>query len=163
MAPILLIILGLTALAIGLLGTIYPALPGLILMFVGAWLLGYADDYATIGSGTLIAIGIFTAVGTATDFVAGMLGAKFTGASKEAVWGSFFGGIAGAFFGIPGLLLGPLLGAAIGEFLARKDAWLAGKVGIGAFIGFILGVVAKVGCAVAILLTLLGVWLYSLF
>jgi len=61
------------------------------------------------------------------------------------------------------VLLGPLLGAAIGEFLARKDAWLAGKVGIGAFIGFILGVVAKVGCAVAILLTLLGVWLYSLF
>ncbi len=53
MAPTLLIILGLTALAIGLLGTIYPALPGLILMFVGAWLLGYADDYATIGSGTL--------------------------------------------------------------------------------------------------------------
>jgi len=102
MATTLFIILGLTALVIGLLGTIYPALPGLILMFVGAWLLGYADDYATIGGGTLTAIGIFTVIGTATDFVAGMLGAKFTGASKEAVWGSFFGGIAGAFFGIPG-------------------------------------------------------------
>ena len=160
---VFLIILGIAALAAGLFGTVYPALPGLILMFAGAWLLGYADGYQTIGGGTIAAVGILAALGTATDYVAGVLGAKFTGASREALWGSFFGGIAGAFFGIPGLLLGPLLGAAIGEFLARKDAWLAGKVGIGAFIGFILGVVAKVGCAVAILLTLLGVWLYSLF
>ena len=160
---VFLIILGIAALAAGLFGTVYPALPGLILMFAGAWLLGYADGYQTIGGGTIAAVGILAAIGTATDYVAGVLGAKFTGASREALWGSFFGGIAGAFFGIPGLLLGPLLGAAIGEFLARKDAWLAGKVGIGAFIGFILGVVAKVGCAVAILLTLLGVWLYSLF
>ena len=107
MAPTLLIILGLTALVIGLLGTIYPALPGLILMFVGAWLLGYADDYATIGSGTLIAIGIFTAVGTATDFVAGMLGAKFTGASKEAVWGSFSAALPVLFSAFPACCSAP--------------------------------------------------------
>ena len=160
---ILLVLLGLAALALGLFGTVYPALPGLILMFAGSWLLGYADGYQTIGGGTIAAVGVLAAAGTAMDYVAGMLGAKFTGASRQALWGSFFGGIAGAFFGIPGLLLGPLLGAAAGEFLALRDALRAGKVGLGAFVGFIVGTAAKIGCAAAILLTLLGVWLYSLF
>ncbi len=160
---VFLIILGIAALAAGLFGTVYPALPGLILMFVGAWLLGYADGYQTIGGGTIAAVGILAALGTATDYVAGVLGAKFTGASREALWGSFFGGIAGAFFGIPGLLLGPLLGAAAGEFAARREALRAGKVGLGAFVGFIVGTAAKIGCAAAIVLTLLGVWFYGLF
>jgi putative membrane protein len=97
------------------------------------------------------------------DYVAGALGAKYTGASKTAVWGAFIGGIVGAFFSIPGLLLGPLTGAAIGEFIARKDTWQAGKVGIGTFIGFIIGTVAKIGCALTIALTILFVWLASLF
>ena len=143
----ILIILGLIAIVVGILGTIYPALPGLGLMFGGAWLLGYAGDYQVFGSGTL----------------AGALGAKYTGASKTAVWGAFIGGIVGAFFSIPGLLLGPLTGAAIGEFIARKDTWQAGKVGIGTFIGFIIGTVAKIGCALTIALTILFVWLASFF
>ena len=71
MAPTLLIILGLTALAIGLLGTIYPTLPGLILMFVGAWLLGYADDDATIGSGKRMERGIGKAGGKEKEGVEG--------------------------------------------------------------------------------------------
>lgn len=159
----LLICGGLLCLIIGLLGTIYPALPGLGLMFAGSWLLAYAGDYQIIGSGTLFALGFFAAVGTATDYIAGMLGAKFTGASKTAVYGSLIGGIFGAFFSIPGMLLGPLLGAAIGEFWARRDLFKAGKVGIGTFIGFILGVVAKIGCAVAIVLTLAVMGIVSLF
>ena len=69
----------------------------------------------------------------------------------------------GAFFAIPGLLLGPLIGAASGEFIARKDSWQAGKVGIGTFIGFIIGTVAKIGCALTIMLTVLFVWLVSFF
>ena len=103
-----LIVLGLIAIVVGILGTIYPALPGLGLMFGGAWLLGYAGDYQVFGSGTLTFLAIVAVFGTAMDYVAGALGAKYTGASKTAVWGAFIGGIVGAFFSIPGLLLGPL-------------------------------------------------------
>lgn len=158
-----LIILGLIALTVGLLGTIYPAIPGLGLMFGGAWLLAYSGDYQIFGSTTLIFLGIVTIIGTAMDYVAGMLGAKYTGASKPAIWGAFIGGIVGAFFSLPGLLLGPLLGAGIGEFIARKDMWQAGKVGLGTFVGFIIGTVAKVGCALTIVLTLLTLWIVSWF
>ena len=159
----LLIIGGLICLLIGLLGTIYPAIPGLGLMFAGAWLVAYAGDYQVIGTGTLIALAIFTVVGTAMDYVAGMLGAKFSGASKQAVWGALIGGIVGAFFSIPGLLLCPLIGSAVGEWWARQDLLKAGKVGISTFIGFILGVVAKVGCALAIVMTLVVMGIVSLF
>ena len=92
-----------------------------------------------------------------------MLGAKFSGASKQAVWGALIGGIVGAFFSIPGLLLGPLIGSAVGEWWARQDLLKAGKVGISTFIGFILGVVAKVGCALAIVMTLVVMGIVSLF
>lgn len=158
-----LIILGLIAVCVGLLGTIYPAIPGLGLMFGGAWLLAYAGDYQVYGTTTLLFLAVVAAVGTAMDYVAGMLGAKYTGASKTALWGAFAGGIAGAFFSLPGLLLGPLIGAGVGEFLAQKDLLQAGKVGLGTFIGFIIGTIAKIGCALAIVLTLLGVWIAGLF
>ena len=39
----------------------------------------------------------------------------------------------------------------------------AGKVSVGTFIGFIIGMIAKVGCALAIVLTLLSVWIFNLF
>ena len=78
-----LIVLGLIAIAVGILGTIYPALPGLGLMFGGAWLLGYAGDYQVFGSGTLTFLAIVAVFGTAMDYVAGALGAKYTGASKR--------------------------------------------------------------------------------
>ena len=159
----LLIILALICLLAGLAGTVYPAVPGLPLMFGGAWLLAYSSDYQIVGGWTLAVLGVVAAVGFATDFFASLLGAKYTGASKEAVWGAFIGGIAGMFLGIPGLLLGPLLGAAAGEFAARREALRAGKVGLGAFVGFIVGTAAKIGCAAAIVLTLLGVWFYGLF
>ncbi|HFC8517726.1 DUF456 domain-containing protein [Neisseria weaveri] len=150
-----LIILGILFVIIGLLGTIYPAIPGLGLMFGGAWLLAYTGDYQIVGTKTLIFLSIITIAGTLMDYVAGMLGAKFTGASKKAIWGSLIGGIIGAFFSLPGLLLGPLLGAGVGEFSARKDLWNAGKVSVGTFVGFIIGVVAKLGCALVIVLTLI--------
>lgn len=101
----ILVTLALIFLIVGLLGTILPAIPGLPLMFAGAWLLAYTGDYQIIGTPALIALGILALIGSAMDYVAGLLGAKFTGASKQALWGAFVGGIVGLFFALPGLIL----------------------------------------------------------
>ncbi len=101
------ILLGLIAICVGLLGTIYPAIPGLGLMFGGAWLLAYAGDYQIYGTNTLIFLAVVAAIGTAMDYVAGALGAKYTGASKTAVWGALIGGIVGAFFFHPRTVVRP--------------------------------------------------------
>ena len=156
MMTALLIFLSLLLLLLGVAGTVFPALPGLPFMFAGAWLLAYSSDYQIIGSFSLLVLFLIAALGMAMDFVAGILGAKYTGASSEALWGAFIGSIAGLFMGLAGLVLGPLLGAAIGEFLDKKNIWLAGKVGIGTLIGFIVGTVAKIGSAIVILLIVLA-------
>ncbi len=156
----IMILISLILLLIGLLGTIYPALPGLPLMFLGAWLLAYTQDYQIINGYFIIAFALLAIIGTALDFVASMLGAKYTGASKQAIWGSLIGGIIGAFTGIIGLLLGPLLGAAIGEWIAIQDLKKAGKVGIGTFIGFIIGMIAKLGCALAIIISIASLYIW---
>ena len=156
MMTALLIFLSLLLLLLGVAGTVFPALPGLPFMFAGAWLLAYSSDYQIIGSFSLLVLFLIAALGMAMDFVAGILGAKYTGASSEALWGAFIGSIAGLFIGLAGLVLGPLLGAAIGEFLDKKNIWLAGKVGIGTLIGFIIGTVAKIGSAIVILLVVLA-------
>ena len=61
------------------------------------------------------------------------------------------------------MIFGPLLGAALGEFLDKRSLLLAGKVGIGTLIGFILGTIAKIGAALVVLLIILaqyiGHWL----
>ena len=155
MTATLLTLAALVLLAAGAAGTVYPALPGLPLMFLGAWLLAYGGGYEIIGALTLTVLGVLAAAGFAADFTAGLLGAKYTGASRQALWGAFFGSIAGMFAGLPGLIFGPLFGAAAGEFLARRNLLAAGKVGIGTFIGFIVGTAAKIGAALAITAVLL--------
>ena len=153
---VFLILLAILLLTAGVAGTIFPALPGLPFMFGGAWLLAYTSDYEIIGSFSLWMLFLVATFGMAMDFVAGVLGAKYTGASSEALWGAFIGGIVGAFMGLAGIIFGPLLGAAIGEFIDKKNLWLASKVGIGTLIGFIVGTVAKIGTAIVILLTILA-------
>ena len=152
---ILWIILAIVLMLIGAVGTVFPALPGLPLMFVGTWLLGFSSDYQIVGSFSLWLLLLVTLFGMAMDFLAGLLGAKYTGASRKALTGAFIGGITGIFFTPAGLVLGPLLGAAIGEFIEKRSLRLAGKVGIGTFIGFIVGMMAKIGTALVIVLVVL--------
>lgn len=123
-------------------------------MFAGAWLLAYSSDYQVVGSLSVLVLLLVALFGMAMDFLAGLLGAKYTGASTEALWGAFIGGVAGMFFGLAGLVLGPMLGAAVGEFADKRNLWLAGKVGLGTFIGFMVGTVAKISSALTILLVL---------
>jgi uncharacterized protein YqgC (DUF456 family) len=92
-----------------------------------------------------------TLISCALDYIAGAMGAKSVGASRQAVWGALIGSILGMLGGIPGLILGPFIGAAAGELYARKDMLHAGKVGIASGIGMLVGAIAKVGFALAML------------
>lgn len=160
---IILTILAILLLLTGLLGTLIPALPGLPLMFVGTWLLAYLGNYAVIGSTTLVIIAVITLLGMSMDFIASLLGTKFSGASKSALICSAIFGIIGIFFGLPGMVFGPIVGAMFGELWARRSLLSAGKVGLGTFFGYLVGVAAKVGCALTILITIISMFIISLF
>jgi uncharacterized protein YqgC (DUF456 family) len=132
---------------VGLAGILLPALPGTVLIFAGLLLAAWADGFARVGAGTLVVIGLIAVASYAVDFVAAALGAKHVGASPRAVAGAALGTLLGLFFGLPGLILGPLLGAILGELSAHRDVARAGRVGMAAWIGFVIGTAVKAAMA----------------
>lgn len=128
---------------VGIAGTILPALPGTILVFGGVLLGAWINDFERVSSTTVIIAGVLTVLAWITDYVAGMLGAKRAGASREALIGAAVGTVLGVFTGFIGLLFLPLVGAAVGEYLAISDIRRAGNVGVSTWIGMIVGAVLK--------------------
>lgn len=135
----------------GLVGTVLPALPGVPLVFLGMLLAAWADHFTHAGAFTLGVLGTLTVLALIIDFAAGILGAQRVGASRRAVIGAALGTVIGIFFGLPGLLLGPFVGALLGELSAGGTLHKATSVGVGAWLGFIVGTVAKLGICFAML------------
>ena len=89
-------------------------------------------------------MGIITVVVTILDNFLPALNAKRSGGSKRAVWGAMLGLAAGMFFFPPwGLIIGPFIGAVIGELSTGKDSGEAMKSGFSTFIGFLGGILIK--------------------
>jgi uncharacterized protein YqgC (DUF456 family) len=155
---VLLWIVAIALILVGITGTVLPLLPGAILVFGGIVLAAWIDDFARISGWTVGVLGVLTLIAWLVDYVAAAFGAKKAGASTMAIAGAAIGTIAGIFTGLWGLLFMPLVGAAIGEYLARKDALRAGKVGIATWLGMLVGTVAKV----AIVFLMVGVFVAAL-
>ena len=134
---------------IGVLGLILPVLPGAPVIFLGALLAAWAEDFAYLGLWSLIVLALLTALAIAVDFIAGAFGVKRFGASRRAVAGATIGAVVGLFFGIVGVLVGPFIGAAIGELTLRRNLAAAGRAGVGAALGLALGAAAKLAIAFA--------------
>ena len=136
---------------VGIAGVILPALPGLPLVFAGMLLAAWAGDFQQIGWVTLVVLGVLTVVSVAVDFFATMVGAKRVGASRKALLGAVLGTFAGLFFGPVGLFAGPFVGALLGELWHGRQLGRATKVGLGTWLGILLGTVLKLGLAFAML------------
>ena len=132
-----------TLILVGLAGAVVPALPGIPLIFAGIWLVAGVDEYHHIGLWWLLSIALVGAIGLTMDLVAGALGTKRVGASRQAVWGALLGTVVGLFFGLSGLLLGPFFGAVLGELSAGSGVLRSTHVGVSASIGLIFGAVVK--------------------
>jgi uncharacterized protein YqgC (DUF456 family) len=87
-----------------------------------------------------------------------MIGARRAGASRLAIAGAAIGTVAGVFTGFVGLLFMPLVGAAVGEWLADRNAARAAHVGISTWVGLLVGTVAKV----AITFVMVGLFVLAL-
>ena len=158
MTVLLWIIAGMLVVA-GILGTVAPALPGPVLVFAGLLMAAWIDGFENVGWAPLTVLGVLTALSFVADIVATGAGAKKAGASKQAVIGAAIGTIVGIFFGIIGIFAGPFVGAAAGEFLAKRDLIRAGKVGYGTLFGLVLGAAMKIALALA----MVGVFVTSYF
>lgn len=137
-------ILAIALVAVGVAGTVLPALPGALLVFLGILLAAWADHFARIGIWTLIVLGVLTALAHTIDLLITLLGVRRSGASGRAAIGAGLGALVGLFFGIPGLILGPFVGAVLAELTVHRDVARAGRAGLAAWIGYLVGTVARV-------------------
>jgi uncharacterized protein YqgC (DUF456 family) len=143
MMDIVLYVIAALLMVAGIAGSILPALPGIPLLFAGIWLAAGTDHYRHAGLWWLIAIAVIGMLGLAIDFIAGTLGAKRVGASSRALWGAAIGTIVGMFFGIAGLLLGPFVGAVLGELASGNSVLRSAHVGVSAWFGMLVGTLVK--------------------
>ncbi|HBU29484.1 MAG: hypothetical protein A2X71_09980 [Thiobacillus sp. GWE1_62_9] len=141
---ILLWLLAALLIVLGLAGLILPAVPGIPLVFAGLLLLAWAENFAYVGWITLTLLGVLALLSYGVDLLAAAFGAKRFGASPRAVTGA---ALAGLFFGLPGIVLGPFVGAVIGEFSRRASAREATQAGVGATLGLLFGALLKIALA----------------
>jgi uncharacterized protein YqgC (DUF456 family) len=155
---ILLYALGALAILAGLAGVVVPVIPGSALLVLGAALVAWAEGFERVSGWTVLACAILGAAIWLVDLVAGVLGARAFGASKWAVLGAGLGLLVGFFLGLPGIVLGPAVGAIAFEYARDPNFERAMKAGTGAFLGFLLGTAAKISLA----FVLVGVLVFAL-
>ena len=155
----LLWVLAAVLVAIGIAGTVLPVLPGAVFVLAGLGIAAWSEDFVFVGTGSLAVIALLAALTYAVGFGATALGVKKLGASRRALVGAMLGGLVGLFFGPPGILLGPFIGAVIGEYTAHGNLERAGKAGFGAWLGMVIGAVAKL----ALIFAMLGVFAVARF
>lgn len=151
-------ILGGLLMLVGIIGIVLPALPGVPLMFAGMLMVAWAGDFSLLGPGMLVVLGVLTLLSVLLDVLAGLIGAQRVGASRLALAGAAIGTVVGLFFGLIGVVFGPFIGAFLGELAYSRKSTLATRVGVGTWIGLLLGTIAKIGIA----FLMLGVFVLAL-
>ncbi len=138
---IFLIICGSLLMILGIAGCLLPMLPGPPLSYLGLIAIHFSTKI-DFSSKFLISWGIIVILVSILDYVIPIWGTKYFGGSKYGVWGSMAGLLAGLFIPPVGIIIGPFLGAVVGEMLAGNKQ-NAMKAGFGSFIGFLAGTVVK--------------------
>lgn len=137
------IILGALLIIVGILGCILPVIPGPPISYGGMLLLQLTDEPPFEANTLLIWLGVTVGV-TLLDYVVPVWGTRKYGGTKKGVWGSVIGLLVGMFFFPPiGIIVGPFLGAVLGEMIAGKQSNDALRAGFGSFVGLLAGTLLK--------------------
>ena len=145
-------VITLLIMAIGLVGTVLPVIPGILLIYAGYLLYGFATGWQAYGLAAIVGWSVVTALVLLLDVFAGAIGARKYGATRFGTWGSLIGGVIGALAaGFPGLILGPFVGATAGELLRGRSHREALRSGWGTFLGFMAGSFIKIAIGVVMI------------
>lgn len=141
---------------IGVAGCLIPVLPGTPILLAAA--VGHRLFFGDAGPSILVLVilTLLTIISLIFDQLASMVGAKKLGATWKGVTGAVVGGLVGLFFSLPGIILGPFIGATLFELFGDREFRDALKAGVGATLGLLLGVVGKV--AVSMVMMLMFSW-----
>lgn len=148
---LLLWIIGAILTCTGLAGLLLPLIPGAPLLFLGLLCGAWAEDFSFVGLWTLLALAGMAGLTYLVEFAATALGARKYGGSRRAMVGAVLGGLIGTALGVPGILLGPIAGAVIGELSLQRTLDQASRAGFGTVVGMAIGVAGKLAIGIAMI------------
>src|SRR5665648_291836 len=139
-----LILSGIICTIIGVIGCIFPAIPGPPLSYAALILLQFAKEEPVFSKSFLVRFAIITVIVSLGDYFLPLLGAR-----KYGIWGAILGMRAGFIFFPPfGMVLGIFIGAIVGELIAGKENSMALKAGLVTFVGSMTAVFIKLSLSV---------------
>jgi uncharacterized protein len=156
---ILLTLLAFILVFAGIAGTVLPVLPGTPLVFLGLLVAAKLDHFRHVGGKTIAVLALLTILSYLIDLIAVYFGVRSVDASRKALLGASIGMAIGIFMGLPGLILAPLMGAFIGEWLTRRDLIRAGQVSVATGLGLLVGTASRMALA----FTMVGFFLIVYF
>jgi uncharacterized protein YqgC (DUF456 family) len=141
-------IIGILLLLLGIAGSLLPVVPGPPLCYL-ALLLQQLKDVSPFSTSFLILWGILVVLVSVLDYAVPVYGTKKFGGSRYGVWGCMIGFLAAFWMGPWGIVIGPFMGAFLGEVIAHRDSTRAFRAAFGSFTGFLFGTLLKlVSCFV---------------
>lgn len=153
-------IAGAACMAIGIIGTFVPRLPGVYLVFLGAFLSGLLTGFQTISTSFVATSGALILFVYLLDARGSHKGGKPFHVTFIAVVGATLGGILGSVFGgWMTIIASTILGGIVGGLLGGRDTFFALESKAYTFIGYFGGATLKFITGVLILLA----WLRRFF
>lgn len=155
---LVLVIVTALLMVIGFLGTIFPHLPGLPLLWSVVVIYGITTQFEKIDTNFLILTTLLIILVFLLDLIASVRGTKKLEASFWGVFGALAGGIIGAGFNnLAVLVILPIVGAVIGELISGRDAVYKIETENYHLVGFVGGTIVKVSVGI----TIIGLFLWK--
>lgn len=124
-------------LLLGLVGTVIPIIPGVLLMWLTVFIYSLADGFTAVSMPAFLVISVIAVITGTSDLWLTLFGAKKGGASIKSMLIGTAGAIAGSFiFPLVGTIVGYIAGLLLGEYWQHGDWELAKKAGLGGLAGW---------------------------
>lgn len=137
---------------VGLITALLPVIPGSLIVWIGILVHQLWMGDASVGWKIVAFTGALTLIGLLGDLFLGIWGARRFGASWKGALGALLGACIGFFLPPPlfWLIVGPVVGAVIGELAAGRDLKAGSKAGFGTILGAALAFALKFGLSVCV-------------
>ena len=126
----------------GIVASFIPGIPNLLYMLLIALVFGVYDGFVHITTSNALTLTIVVVVAMLIDLVAGIIGAKWGGASWKSILYGIGGLLVGSIF-IPvpvvGSIVGMFLGVLLHEMHRTHNIRIANKAAMGSLLGFLAG------------------------
>jgi uncharacterized protein YqgC (DUF456 family) len=145
MSEIFLIVSVFILFSIATVGIFVPFLPGVFVSWLAVLIFALNSDFTLISVSTVVWLFLLFILTIGVDFIAPIIGAKKHKASMGGIVGTALGFFFGfMMLGFPGIVIGPIAGAFLGELANGRSHKESTGVALGSFLGFLVGSLFKI-------------------